>query len=858
MESKLNAFVSKKKSVKDLIRFISNRTDNSIPNFSLLIGAGASVTSGIRSGQTLISDWKNEILAEEGIVPGSADDYFCGDTLPVWYDVSNPYSCLFEKRYDLQRQRRIFVEKEVTGKTPSIGYAYLVKLIEKIYFNTVFTTNFDDLLNEAFNRFSLLHPIVCAHDSSIAGVSVTSKAPKIIKLHGDYLFDNIKATVNETQELAENMKKKFQEFAKDFGLIVVGYGGQDKSIMNILTDLLKGDEAFKNGIYWCIRKGESDISQELQDLLTKDRVFFVEIDGFDELMAELNLSLNAGKLPIDDEFLGYEHQKRIVRELTDNSMIQGSASKILKEDCKRLNSRVTDSMMNDFVNFVKERQSQEEEKRIVRRPEKKTMLKPLSAEQKNVVDEINSLAFVFHNTDKALQFLSKYDIFSMDDSLFKKELLEMSADLSKALSDEDISNHFDELIRLNPTNVRYYMIAANRSVKFEQKRHYFELAKNKFNNDYYVHNRYADFIVSYCTDIIDHSSLESELDSAEHSIEISLKLNPSVTNEARVIKVKLYKIKYHNKRDVLEAKSNQLCDELFAMDPHSPITQSVLSETNDERFNEVNLRKAIDFYLCSDDISALEETYMNLSDCIIDKKGYSFAVEVCNQYESDFKPSYDYLLWKANKLVENELFDEALDYIKDIQQTKAIIKLKMRILSFQEKYDELKELYESCLSSDLSLKKYYYELSHRYREMSELIKEQLIHDDTLLSKEDLADYSYALLQLEEYSECMKILKPYYDNPSLRTGTIIVNYLLAKKRSGTDVQKKITEVLNNKYLRLSDVEKVGAYALSGNKNDMYMTIKKVLSKEPLFKYSIKYWPVMREYQSEQKFKHLIGL
>ena len=142
--------------------------------------------------------------------------------------------------------------------------------------------------------------------------------------------------------------------------------------------------------------------------------------------------------------------------------------------------------------------------------------------------------------------------------------------------------------------------------------------------------------------------------------------------------------------------------------------------------------------------------------------------------------------------------------------------------------------------------------------MSELIKEQLIHDDTLLSKEDLADYSYALLQLEEYSECMKILKPYYDNPSLRTGTIIVNYLLAKKRSGTDVQKKITEVLNNKYLRLSDVEKVGAYALSGNKNDMYMTIKKVLSKEPLFKYSIKYWPVMREYQSEQKFKHLIGL
>ena len=197
MGDMLNDLSGKKKTIKDLIRFISNRTDNSIPNFSLLIGAGASVTSGVRSGQNLISDWKKEILFEEGIEPGSKEDYFSNGNLPEWYEESNPYSCLFEKRYDLQRQRRVFVEKEVSGKTPSIGYAYLVKMIENNYFNTVFTTNFDDLLNDAFNRFSLLHPIVCAHDSSIAGVSVTSKAPKIIKLHGDYLFDNIKANKNE-------------------------------------------------------------------------------------------------------------------------------------------------------------------------------------------------------------------------------------------------------------------------------------------------------------------------------------------------------------------------------------------------------------------------------------------------------------------------------------------------------------------------------------------------------------------------------------------------------------------------------------------------------------------------------------
>ena len=60
------------------------------------------------------------------------------------------------------------------------------------------------------------------------------------------------------------MKMKFQEFAKDFGLIVVGYAGHDRSIMDILTYLLQHEDYFKNGIYWCIRKDDKNISGELK------------------------------------------------------------------------------------------------------------------------------------------------------------------------------------------------------------------------------------------------------------------------------------------------------------------------------------------------------------------------------------------------------------------------------------------------------------------------------------------------------------------------------------------------------------------------------------------------------------------
>lgn len=279
VDSTLRQLAHKKRTVKDLISFLSNKCEDT-SNYTLLIGAGCSVTSGIDSGGDLIKKWKNEIFESENIDNLSEEDFWKNQY--EWYDSRNPYSSLFQKKYDLPRQRRIFVEKQVAKKDPSIGYAYLVKLIEERYFNTVFTTNFDDLLNEAFYRFSPERPIVCAHDSSISSITITSTRPKIIKLHGDYLFDDIKSSLRETESLDDNMKRKFIEFAKDHGLVVVGYAGNDRSVMDILSMLLQSNEYFKHGIYWCIREGDT-LSDDLRHLLWKDRVYYVPIKGFDEL-----------------------------------------------------------------------------------------------------------------------------------------------------------------------------------------------------------------------------------------------------------------------------------------------------------------------------------------------------------------------------------------------------------------------------------------------------------------------------------------------------------------------------------------------------------------------------------------------
>ncbi len=346
----------KEKSIHDLARFISTRAEN-VPNYTLLLGAGCSISSGIRSASELIKEWRREIIGPEANSTGLATDEQISEYLAShhlsWYDRNKEYSSLFERRFDLQPQRRIFVENEVASKKPSIGYAYLAALVNQSYFNTVFTTNFDDLLNEAFFQFSDLRPIICAHDSSINGVSVTSKRPKIIKLHGDYLFDDIKATARETESLEQNMRLKFAEFAKDSGLIVVGYAGNDRSVMDVLSALLRNEDYFKKGIYWCLRS-DSEISEELRKLLWKDRVYFVNIDGFDELFAELFSKFNDGDVvPISTRKVS-SRQHDLVRMLIDGKNLENSKSEVLRRAFDSLSKESTTNALYGLLRKAKD------------------------------------------------------------------------------------------------------------------------------------------------------------------------------------------------------------------------------------------------------------------------------------------------------------------------------------------------------------------------------------------------------------------------------------------------------------------------------------------------------------------------
>ena len=321
---------------KHLVNILAN-TKEQLPSFTLFLGAGASVESGIESGGQLIEKWRDDYWERFGNDEEHEKDTFL-ESQP-WHGDDDEYSVLFEKLYDTPSQRRNFIETVVGDKKPSWGYMYLVDLLRRQIFNTVFTTNFDDLLNEACYVFSSdVRPIVSAHDSSIHSIRLSSKRPKIIKLHGDFLFDSIKNTVRELESLESNTRDKFREFSNEFGMIVIGYSGSDRSIMDALDALLRDARSFPHGIYWCIRN-ENSVTEPLAQLARFPNFHMVQIDGFDSFLAELHEGVDIGTHPIVEQPFNVVTER--LTSLLNGLPVRREIPDVLKTDIRTLARHIT-------------------------------------------------------------------------------------------------------------------------------------------------------------------------------------------------------------------------------------------------------------------------------------------------------------------------------------------------------------------------------------------------------------------------------------------------------------------------------------------------------------------------------------
>lgn len=266
---------------EQLIRMIqASKKDGSSLRYGFILGAGASVNSKIPSGSKLAQKWYDEIV--EDISDESLKEW--KEKIPNFDEekLDEFYTKIFAKRFEADYQAG-YEELQVymDEAEPSIGYSFLAQLLAETQNKFVITTNFDTMVEDALFGLKKSKPLVLGHELLSKYINpVSPSRPTIIKIHRDFLFDPYNKE-EEIEKLDEQWQKSLKPVLMENAMIVIGYGGNDDSLMNYLNEIKD-----RKPIYWCYRN-KSKISTKIKNLLN-EKDFIIQIKGFDKFMLTLS------------------------------------------------------------------------------------------------------------------------------------------------------------------------------------------------------------------------------------------------------------------------------------------------------------------------------------------------------------------------------------------------------------------------------------------------------------------------------------------------------------------------------------------------------------------------------------------
>jgi hypothetical protein len=306
-------------SVDALVRSVGVARDRPL---LLFLGAGASMSSGMPSAGQCIWEWKRDIFLTNN--PG-LEAQFTELSLPsvrqriqTWLDsqrrfpkadTPEEYSVYIEECFARSDDRRKYFERWVKRCEPSVGYQVLAELARQNLVASVWSTNFDGL------------PARAAAASGLAAIEVgfdstqrvlRPRGPQelqCVSLHGDYRFDALKNTKAELIDQEALLRASLIEALKTHPVLVCGYSGRDKSVMDALFDAYSDPEAQRHPLFWT-QNGDGAPAGTVERLLEvpegpESHRFHVPGVSFDDLMRRLALHVTpSGERERLDAILG--------------------------------------------------------------------------------------------------------------------------------------------------------------------------------------------------------------------------------------------------------------------------------------------------------------------------------------------------------------------------------------------------------------------------------------------------------------------------------------------------------------------------------------------------------------------------
>ena len=311
-------------SINGFIQEIKDVSDGHHPRkFCFVLGAGASISSGIKSGQELVDIWDDKLrIRNKSSYLKWRSEY--GITDENKYSFYSQYYEHYFKRHPKDGYN--FLEKLMENAIPSAGYVILSYLLSQTKNNVVITTNFDHLTEDAINYYTQTMPMVIGHESLSHYISKPINRPTVIKIHRDLLFDPAN-TVNEVDKLHDNWKKALNTILSEYHPIFIGYAGNDNSLMDFLIE--QGEAFADNRLccpYWMLY-GDGTPDGKVHDFLEKSNGYFIQHNGFDEVMF-----LIGRVLKIKRQSEEYFHEKVEKRFKILNDSIDKFTNKFLKDD----------------------------------------------------------------------------------------------------------------------------------------------------------------------------------------------------------------------------------------------------------------------------------------------------------------------------------------------------------------------------------------------------------------------------------------------------------------------------------------------------------------------------------------------
>lgn len=268
---------------------------------TLLLGAGASITSGIPAAEETVEKaarwaWCHAQGRSPEDIRVLRSDYWPWLCKQAWFSedrsLAEQYPQVIGKLLGVKRTRRDFFEKLIApqGIQPSVGYRNLARILHEGWISTVLTTNFDHCLDDARileNKPHLLVSIKTPDD--LIRFSSSPMDPQLIYLHGSVEHYSDKNLDDEVASLEPQLVERLLPIIRDHPIIVVGYRGAEASIMKgLFLDQVQATNRFAHGVYWCVR--ETEVGLPLSTMLQKFTVQIgcnfqlVPIKSFDELL----------------------------------------------------------------------------------------------------------------------------------------------------------------------------------------------------------------------------------------------------------------------------------------------------------------------------------------------------------------------------------------------------------------------------------------------------------------------------------------------------------------------------------------------------------------------------------------------